>query len=138
MSAPQVPEARERRAVTDDQLTAWERVCERATPGPWSVLTGSSCKHVCSDNGQFQTGCIGFDGNGDSTATFIALAREAVPQLIAEVRRLRADAARVEWLGDLASDSSAIYVHGGQWCFNGAHYPSFRAAIDAAMEANGA
>jgi hypothetical protein len=38
-------------------------------------------------------------------------------------------------LGDLASDSSAIYVHGGQWCFNGAHYPSLRAAIDAAMEA---
>lgn len=75
--------------ITEDRLRGLEKLVNAATPGPWTApLTG---------NGETAM-VVGLDGEairpivaGDSStadAHFIAAAREAVPALIAEVRRM--------------------------------------------------
>jgi hypothetical protein len=90
--------------VTNEELEAIEARANAATPGPWYVVyEGSSDWEVLTDALR--------DADGNSLefrissshrhrapdcpdAAFIAKAREDVPALIAEVRRLRADADR--------------------------------------------
>jgi hypothetical protein len=81
--------------ITDEMLSEWEAMAAKATPGPWSHKAGILKHYVYSENGD-----LGFslqelhpmDGREWATAEtsdFIAASREAVPELIAEVRRLR-------------------------------------------------
>lgn len=79
-------------------LEAIERRAEKATPGPWSVpppekygapnhsYVEAPSGHVAIThvNGIYRDGCV-------SDAAFIAHAREDIPALIAEVRRLTAE-----------------------------------------------
>jgi len=96
-------------AITDDQLAAWDAVCQAATPGPWEYR---------------RMGGIHMDGTVDAAAVmalidglwhriiqtsverpdrahtasdmvFVATAREAMPALIKEVRSLRK---AIEWI----------------------------------------
>lgn len=72
--------------ITPEKLAEWEKLCDEATPGPWD-----------SDNNEV----IGFlDGTGVvaiaavcqwslTDVKFIAESRTAMPELIAEVNRLR-------------------------------------------------
>jgi hypothetical protein len=76
--------------VTDERLAEIEARCNDATPGPWSA--------VRDHNGHWrvvwphsQNGSVARDGKvfDDYDAAFIAAARDDVPDLLAEVRRLR-------------------------------------------------
>lgn len=58
--------------VTDEQLDLWTKLCKDATPGPWQHVPGFPFKY-------------------SPDALFILFAREAMPRLIAEVRRLCAE-----------------------------------------------
>lgn len=84
--------------IPDDLLAAWEQTCQQATPGPWDYHW---------DGNLNRCGTLTLRGkppprtyvlpntlpHGD--AAFIAEAREAMPALLAEVRRLRAENARM-------------------------------------------
>lgn len=87
--------------VTEEQLAEWERLTEAATEGPWDVMTREQWEEgfpFCADGTNPYTFPVDIDA---PDAAFIAAAREAVPALVAEVRRLRAlleDAADEKWL----------------------------------------
>jgi len=86
--------------MTDDELTALEKLCDAATPGPWTIddaprLQGSinaGIHQVAAAMGQAAM----HDRRGDTAevqranAAFIAIARDTLPALLAELRRLRA------------------------------------------------
>jgi len=79
--------------MTDDELTALERLANDATPGPWEVVD------YCYDPRNGRARVLGVpshgarpilsDGAWKTDCHFIAASRTAVPALIAEVRRLR-------------------------------------------------
>ena len=68
------------------------------TPGPWKVVSQSfpGCYHAVSENGQFSTGCISFDGHGLANARLIA----AAPELLESLRVLLALYVRLANSGD--------------------------------------
>ncbi|MEU3506964.1 hypothetical protein ABZ733_03430 [Streptomyces longwoodensis] len=101
--------------VTADRLGEIEELCGAASPGPWYVRTlddesamGLVAVSTTPDTGRAER-WPDFDAREivaatlvqqpryvdvaderwDENAAFIAMAREAVPQLVAEVRRLR-------------------------------------------------
>lgn len=77
--------------ITKEQLKAWRDAAEKATAGPWyarnrfvSLVEDTNCLGgTLADNGI--ASCTERDN-----AAFIAISREAVPALVAEVERLRA------------------------------------------------
>lgn len=86
-------------SVTEEQLAELERLEREATPGPWST-----CKMMPSDGHDEAVAVLDADGfrandvcdcYGDSrvereaNARVIVAARNALPALVAEVRRLR-------------------------------------------------
>lgn len=83
--------------MTEDDLKAARKLCEQATPGPWEVgederecaatLRVRPC-HINSEPGAPVDVIIPF-GRALSDARFIAASRTWVPQLLAEVERLR-------------------------------------------------
>jgi hypothetical protein len=101
--------------VPEIDLDEIEEVCSAATPGPWFVRnldddhamnlvavstvedTGRSERWPGFDQGELVAATLVqqpryvdcADGRWDENAAFIAMAREAVPQLVEEVRRLR-------------------------------------------------
>jgi hypothetical protein len=85
--------------MTEEDLQQWRALSEKASPGPWChVQTRTSRGEIHCDVvrvGPQQT-TLAYDGDGgdadfyERDAAFIAVAREAVPALIAEVERLRA------------------------------------------------
>lgn len=89
--------------ITDEQLAEWEALAEGATEGPWHVddvlgwsIDGASGQYVAEVSGRH-----------DPNAEFIAASREAVPALVAEVRRLREGIARLADEYDEAASRSA-------------------------------
>jgi hypothetical protein len=91
--------------ITPEQMTECKRLCEAATEGPWHPL--SEAIHAiairCNDDGYLSHGIYakligGVDivkgkpqiGISEEDRDFIAVARTALPALIAEVERLRA------------------------------------------------
>lgn len=104
------------RPLTDEELADLEQLAEVATPGPWYVrfLDDSSAMNLVAistvpDNGRGERWpdfdhreivaatlvqepryADVADERWDENAWFIARARDAVPRLVAEVRRLRA------------------------------------------------
>ncbi len=79
--------------IADAELSEMEARCLAATPGPWkSSVEGRD--HVAGDTVILRWAGEGYDDlylNGGSIADydFVAAAREDLPRLIEEVRRLR-------------------------------------------------
>lgn len=87
--------------ITEDDLERWQALCDAATPGPWKLWNGWGP----AEDGKYRVCGIGPDNSGTGiTASdwpasdvagraedleFVAIARTALPALIAEVRRLR-------------------------------------------------
>ena len=75
--------------TTPEYRAELRRLSDAATPEPWNSMQGSTCKHVRSADGSFETGCIIFARSRTPEypldAEFIAAAREAVPLLLDEV-----------------------------------------------------
>ncbi|MFD7640588.1 hypothetical protein ACFV4P_08035 [Kitasatospora sp. NPDC059795] len=97
--------------LSDEELAAVERRSSAASPGPWIArlesrqsIGGGSFVQLDSDPAQddelylrrFVGGheVLGVDPRTDADIEFIAGARQDVPRLLAEVRRLRAAQAR--------------------------------------------
>ncbi len=103
--------------MTDEQLKAIEERAEKATPGSWVAMHYGPevAKHPgwyvdCNPPDVLQVAMInhGYGGNGEAeaNANFIADARDSVPALCAEVRRLQELLAdREEWLERFQQDS---------------------------------
>ncbi len=85
-------------SLDDLNVEEIEARCEAATPGPWRISRlrdgGDLVMQATDDAARNPIGVVvdcsdpyGF--NGDPDAAFIAAAREDVPALIAEIRKLR-------------------------------------------------
>lgn len=81
--------------MTDEELDEIERRCEAARPGPWTSyfegrdhMAGSNFIRVGGD-GESRGEDIELIGATVEEQDFIAQARQDVPRLLAEVRRLR-------------------------------------------------
>lgn len=92
--------------ITDEQLDEWQKLAEEAHRGPWFVRYGTNpdyphgveCGYPQQVISMGDVTLIGefYDGTDVAPAVhapFVAAARTAVPELIAEVRRLRAEVA---------------------------------------------
>ncbi|MEW2079530.1 hypothetical protein ACFZAG_38990 [Streptomyces sp. NPDC012403] len=105
--------------LTDDELDELDELVQAATPGPWFVRnlddeyamnlvavgttpdTGLGERWPAFDHREIVAATLvqqpryvdTADARWDENAQFIATAREAVPRLIAEIRRLRAQSA---------------------------------------------
>lgn len=75
--------------LTEDELSAIERRCELATRGPWRSFVESRDQMSVSDFIQTAGEDIYLSGATTEDQDFVAAARQDVPALIAEVRRLR-------------------------------------------------
>lgn len=100
--------------MTEEQLAAIEARANAATPGPWTIdrYAGRSPEEFTGINagGDYQAICTtdsNINGPSLPDAEFICGAREDVPVLVAEVRRLRKTLSDVEWGG------TVTYGHGG-------------------------
>jgi hypothetical protein len=99
--------------ITDAELAAWSAICAAATPGPWYVEIEDSHPLYRRRGWLRRVGPIGlrFDGNmldvrvDDLDVALVLAARLALPRLIAEVKRLRADIAELE----------ALYANANHW-----------------------
>jgi uncharacterized small protein (DUF1192 family) len=96
------------RHITDERLAELTRLVSAAAPGPWGYGRALCCDGMGWVEGPTRTVCS-FDKESTHVhavnavdAEFIAAARQAVPELVAEVRRLRADLAREKTLRDAA------------------------------------
>lgn len=76
--------------MTKDELDELKKLCDEATPGPWDAKG----IRLLPDN----EGCLNLPDGRDhelygslTDMKFIAASRTALPKLIAEVERLRAD-----------------------------------------------
>ena len=69
--------------MTEERLAALEVLCQAATEGPWNAAPEINYDIYSLDHGWVaQT-------DDDANSDFIAEARTALPELLAEVRRLR-------------------------------------------------
>ncbi len=84
--------------MTDDELDKLDALAQAATRGPWRVwMSMDNTIDVCADLEALVPPLLGMYGRGGTRPTdgerrdadFIAASREAVPALVAEVRRLR-------------------------------------------------
>lgn len=84
-----------------------KRLCTAATPGPWKPDIDSSLDHILGPSGERYGGDVvmsaapcGYENSNlcasDEDVVFICAARTLVPELIAEVERLRAENARLQ------------------------------------------
>lgn len=126
--------------MTDDDLARIEALCEAATPGPWTVDKKEDTepngwthrwhwiREVAYDGPSYNYNIDGFARRED--ADFIAESRTAVPALVAEVRRLRAELAEANAMLDWIADNGIEIV------LRGDRDPIAceRSAIKAAME----
>ncbi len=76
-------------SISDEELSRIERRCDAATPGPWvSYVEG---REEMSGSSFIMTGGEDFyvAGCKMEDQDFVASARQDIPRLVAEVRRLR-------------------------------------------------
>lgn len=99
--------------MTDETLKAIEERANKATPGPWTAEPSDPngwsdeephCDGIHTESGGWRNAIVTTDGGVYGPrmpdADFIAHAREDVPKLLGEVRRLRADVQRLERAAD--------------------------------------
>ena len=73
--------------ITDERLDEWERLCADAvSPGPWAY--DENREVVSCPLGTWSRGVVAHVTNSKN-GEFVATSRDAMPALIAEVRRLR-------------------------------------------------
>ena len=127
--------------MTDAELTAIQKRAEAATPGPWIAHPWEDDPECCagieaaSGTEIVKTDC-GIYPPEMPDAEFIAHAREDIPALVAEVRRLRAEAAEPRTICGVSQPSAREhycvkeYDHeghhghiGAAWTRNGAKWP---------------
>jgi len=77
-------------ALTEAELTRIEKMCEAATQGPWTSFVEGRDHDAGSDFIQTAADDIELTGATVADQDFIASARQDVPRLVEEVRRLRA------------------------------------------------
>jgi len=83
--------------ITPEKLAEWEALAEKATPGPWQVGDGGMCLEPKSERivwvGYAATYTLFYPSEYCviSDAKFTAAARTALPEAIAEIRRLQAE-----------------------------------------------
>lgn len=78
--------------MTPEKLSEWKKLAEAATEGPWKYNEHARDDNVFSGNRRIADvygARIGGTEQNAANATFIAAARTAVPELIAEVERLQ-------------------------------------------------
>lgn len=87
--------------ITTEQLDEWAALCEAATPGPWAAqeygVRGSdgATEYVLVGGHGFGLAFAESSEEGAATVELAAAARTAMPALIAEVRRLEAEKAKL-------------------------------------------
>jgi len=79
--------------MTDEELARIEALANAAAPGPWEIRTHDELYAVKGQAGWVASMDADTSSADAANAFFIAAARDAVPALVAEVRRLRAAAA---------------------------------------------
>ena len=82
--------------MDEKQLAEIKERCEKATPGPWKVVEGKSFG-VQSENKNIAS-CFRTENE-----QFIAHSRTDIPELIAEVERLKAENRKIVYCGQCAS-----------------------------------
>lgn len=96
--------------MTNDELNRLEALANAATPGPWRHQTAANAD-APDDHGAVKAGgALLIDDAPDVDCAFVCAARDAVPALVAEVRRLRAALKKIaademggdEWYVDTA------------------------------------
>lgn len=82
--------------MTQSELNRLKKLCEEAIPGPWEAYkdedgnySGVRTLANVDYNENVVWGYVPWEDGGTTEAVFIAEARNALPQLIAEVERLR-------------------------------------------------
>jgi hypothetical protein len=79
--------------ISDKDLDRWEKLASGATPGPWGREDSDNQSTMVTagyeDDGAHRYVCDAGWADDDRDVVFIAAARDAVPALCAEVRRLR-------------------------------------------------
>ena len=76
--------------LSDEALRRIERLCDAATPGPWTSFVEGRDHESGSSFSRTAVHDIEMSGASTADQDFIASARQDVPRLLAEVRRLRA------------------------------------------------
>lgn len=81
--------------ITDQELQAIQQRYERASPGPWrSMIEGrdhtSGSSFIMTGRSESRGSDIELSGATTEDQDFIAHARQDIPRLLAEIRRLRA------------------------------------------------
>lgn len=76
--------------MTDEELARIRRRCDAASPGPWKAWIEG--RDHTSGSSMVQTGADDIEmwGATEADHDFIAHARQDIPRLLAEIRRLRA------------------------------------------------
>ena len=102
--------------MTKPDLDHLERLCERATPGPWGydgVEDDHEVTYIDSDGDE----CNAAESVAETDAQFIAAARTALPALVARVRELEGRQERaLYWLDTLDRDGY-LAIKPLQWDF---------------------
>lgn len=84
--------------MTTQELDALEALCDGAAPGPWTVDNASG-------NIKAHNATVAYDTWAEREGAFIAASRTAMPQLIADVRRLTGEnASMMDNYNDLSRD----------------------------------
>ena len=97
-------------SITEKKLEELERLAQEATPGPWVQVTGilvasaAALERLRDDE---EAPAVARVELGSPDGHFIAAARDAVPLLVAEVRRLR------EALGEISTACEARELRWG-------------------------
>jgi hypothetical protein len=76
--------------MTDEELARIEALANAATPGPWEVRAHDDLFAVKGQSGWVASMDADTSAADASNSEFIAAARDAVPALVAEVKRFRA------------------------------------------------
>jgi len=74
--------------MTEQELAELDALANAATPGPWGCTDEGEYGVFVEEFSTFVAECLGRKNYAMTNAAFIAAARTAVPELIAEVRRL--------------------------------------------------
>ena len=104
--------------ITDAELDQLDAISKAATPGDWFLSTnpkdcdikelyddllknsgGNALWFATVNNGEVCTAMCGNGPNSENNARFVVIARKAVPDLVQEVRRLKANAKHFVWCG---------------------------------------
>jgi len=126
------------KTLTDEQIAEDEKLCEAATEGPWK----HSAEHPLFIEAESKNGWeLLFKnvevGNGDwrNDCRFVARARTALPEYIAEVRRLREESkvmskAILNWASQSLHESAEEAFPGAVYYYQQGFDDACRVAID--------